>query len=168
PEGVTRIAVDSIFMMPQLGVLSAVDTPAITDSAKRAAVEVFNKDCLIHLGTCIAPVGEGKPGKTCLEVEIDLPGGAPVQRSFAYGDVAVLPFPHGSGKARAVLHPARGFDMGAGPGKEITTEIEGGTAGILVDCRGRRPFKIPEDESERVAWIQRWTAALDAYPALDD
>ena len=41
PEGFTRLAVDSIFMMPQLGVLAEVH--------KAAATEVFKKDCLIHL-----------------------------------------------------------------------------------------------------------------------
>ena len=43
PEGITQLAVDSIFMMPQLGVLSTVHA--------KAAVEVFEKDCLIYLGT---------------------------------------------------------------------------------------------------------------------
>ena len=52
PEGVTRLAVDSIFMMPQLGVL--------TEVCPKAATEVFEKDCLIHLGTCVAPVGKAK------------------------------------------------------------------------------------------------------------
>ena len=49
PEGVTHLAVDSIFMMPQLGVLAQVN--------EAAATQVFERDCLIHLGTCIAPVG---------------------------------------------------------------------------------------------------------------
>ena len=49
-EGVTEIAVDSIFMMPHLGVLSTIH-PA-------AATEVFEKDCLVRLGTCVAPVGQ--------------------------------------------------------------------------------------------------------------
>ncbi|MEM7230344.1 MAG: glutamate mutase L, partial [Planctomycetota bacterium] len=56
PEGFTRLAKDSIFMMPHLGVLADVH-PA-------AAVEVFERDCLIELGTCVAPKGEGKPGAT--------------------------------------------------------------------------------------------------------
>jgi hypothetical protein len=168
PEGVTRVAVDSIFMMPQLGVLSAVDDPALMESAKRAAVDVFNKDCLIHLGTCISPAGAGKPGKVCLEIEIDVPDGAPIHQKFDYGDTAVFPFEWSGKKAKAVLKPSRGFDVGAGPGKELETEIEGGTTGIIVDCRGRRPFPIPEAEAERVAWLDRWTKALDAYPELED
>jgi hypothetical protein len=49
PEGVTELAVDSIFMMPQLGVLSTV--------LPEAATQVFDRDCLIRLGTVVAPGG---------------------------------------------------------------------------------------------------------------
>ena len=48
PEGVTEIAVDSIFMMPQLGVLSSIHP--------EAALEVFERDCLVRLGTSIYPI----------------------------------------------------------------------------------------------------------------
>jgi len=164
PEGVTRIAVDSIFMMPQLGVLSAVETEEIKADAQRAAVEVFNKDCLVHLGTCISPVGAGKPGKTCLEIELDIPGGAPVHQKFTFGDVAMFPFEYGSENATGVLKPSRHFDVGAGPGKPLEVSIEGGVNGIIIDCRGRRPFIVPEDTATRVDWINRWTEALNAYP----
>jgi hypothetical protein len=51
-EGVTEIAVDSIFMMPHLGVLSTIHPDAAT--------EVFEKDCLVRLGTCVATVGAPK------------------------------------------------------------------------------------------------------------
>ena len=64
--------------------------------------------------------------------------------------------------------PARGFDIGAGPGKTVETEIEGGTSGIIVDCRGRQPFVIPESPQERVEWLARWTEALGAYPKVED
>ena len=57
PEGCTLLAKDSIFMMPHLGVLSAVHP--------EAAAQVFERDCLIYLGTCIAAKGLGKEGKPC-------------------------------------------------------------------------------------------------------
>ncbi|RLC57178.1 MAG: methylaspartate mutase, partial [Candidatus Cloacimonadota bacterium] len=38
PEGITRLAVESIFMMPRLGVLAEI--------SEKAATEVFEKDCL--------------------------------------------------------------------------------------------------------------------------
>ena len=66
PEGITQLAVDSIFMMPQLGVLANVTDADFSDEAKKAALEVFQKDCLIRLGTCIAPVGSAKDGELSL------------------------------------------------------------------------------------------------------
>jgi hypothetical protein len=54
PEGITQLAVDSIFMMPQLGILSTIHP--------KAAVEVFEKDCLIRLGTCIARENKSRTG----------------------------------------------------------------------------------------------------------
>src|SRR5207302_11364131 len=62
PEGVTMLAVDSIFMMPQLGILSTVHP--------EAATQVFERDCLIYLGTCIAPIGIGKEGEPCVSITI--------------------------------------------------------------------------------------------------
>src|SRR5690606_7685603 len=62
PEGVTQLAVDSIFMMPQLGVLSTVQP--------EAASVVFDRDCLIRLGTVIAPSGPVKPGSTVCTVRM--------------------------------------------------------------------------------------------------
>ena len=55
PEGITSLAVDSIFMMPQLGAMANIDIKELAEEARIAALEVFEKDCLIRLGTCIAP-----------------------------------------------------------------------------------------------------------------
>ena len=60
PEGITQLAVDSIFMMPQLGVLAHVDKKEFSEDARKAALEVFHKDCLIRLGTCITPYWKSK------------------------------------------------------------------------------------------------------------
>ena len=57
PEGITTLAKDSIFMMPHLGVLAQVHP--------QAAIEVFERDCLIYLGTCVSPKGNGSLGKLC-------------------------------------------------------------------------------------------------------
>src|SRR5574339_663445 len=54
PEGLTQLAVDSIFMAPQLGVLSSVH--------EEAATQVFERDCLVRLGAVLAPIGSAKPG----------------------------------------------------------------------------------------------------------
>jgi len=155
PEGITQLAVDSIFMMPQLGVLATVH--------KQAATEVFTKDCLIRLGTCIAPVGTGKPGKACMKITIAVPGGETVEREVLFGELFVVPAPYGE-PISVIIDPGRGFDVGAGKGKRIETEVPGGTSGIIVDARGRQPFALPEDRSERVRKLQEWNKALDVYP----
>jgi uncharacterized protein (TIGR01319 family) len=148
-EGVTELAVDSIFMMPHLGVLSTVH-PA-------AATEVFEKDCLVHLGTCIAPVG-GKPGKGLLEVSF----GGRTER-LAHGELRLLPLPDGA-RAEAVLAPARGVDVGAGPGKPLRRAIRGGVVGLVLDGRGRRPLAVPAAGPARVAAARSWSRALGLYP----
>ncbi|MCJ7508713.1 MAG: glutamate mutase L [candidate division Zixibacteria bacterium] len=154
PEGITRLAVDSIFMMPQLGVLSTIHP--------KAAKDVFDKDCLIHLGTCIAPVGGGKEGKEILKYKFKLPSGKEEEGVLKYGEMKRILLDVGE-KAEAVLDPLRGFDIGKGKGARIETKISGGVAGIILDGRGR-PFILPTDDKIRVNKLKEWMLALDIYP----
>jgi uncharacterized protein (TIGR01319 family) len=155
PEGITRLAVDSIFMMPQLGVLAEI--------SEKAATEVFEKDCLIYLGCCVAPVGKIKPDKTALTAKIELPNGEVFQEDVKFGEVRLLPCGVGE-TAKATLKPGRGLDIGAGKGQEIKTELHGGVVGIVLDTRGRRPFTLPLEASERVPLLKKWMKEFKAYP----
>ena len=152
PEGLTRLAVDSIFMMPHLGVLSAVD--------EAAAAEVFERDCLIYLGTCVAPVGQGKPGTVCMEYDLALPGGTE-SGELTCGSVSAFPLADDQ-EAELVLRPAKQWDAGAGPGREVTVRVSGGVAGVVLDGRGR-PIKFAEKESDRVAQVLAWNDSLELY-----
>ncbi|RKX69759.1 methylaspartate mutase [candidate division WOR-3 bacterium] len=154
PEGVTQLAVDSIFMMPHLGVLATVH--------ETAATQVFDRDCLIRLGTCIAPRGTGKPGGRCLKLTLKKDGQEILSREFRFGELFVFPLPVGE-KATAIIHPERGFDCGSGSGKLHECEVEGGVVGIIVDTRGR-PFILPEEESKRISALRGWAEAMKAYP----
>ncbi|NUQ00163.1 MAG: glutamate mutase L, partial [Armatimonadetes bacterium] len=108
PEGVTELAVDSIFMMPQLGVLSTV-LPA-------AATEVFDRDCLVPLGTVIAPKGELREGAlatvTCEALGLR-------EHPLTAGRLELLPLPADQ-QAECTIRPARGVEVGAGPGQPVT------------------------------------------------
>ncbi len=154
PEGITHLAVDSIFMMPQLGVLAQVNP--------EAATQVFERDCLIHLGTAIAPVGVAKVGETCLSIEVRIAGNPPVTEDVPYGELRLYSLPLGE-KASLKLQPSRRFDVGAGNGQVVEAEALGGVVGLVVDTRGR-PFEVPTDAQQRVAQLTRWQSALDAYP----
>ncbi len=151
PEGFTELAKDSIFMMPHLGVLASVHP--------EAAMEVFEKDCLIYLGTCIAPRGQGKPGKPCFSYE--LRGAIAERGTVNVGDVKRLPLGHDATCEMSVA-PEKGFDMGAGPGKPVTRAVRGGTVGLILDGRGRS-IEVPAAEADRRATIARWLEALGVY-----
>jgi uncharacterized protein (TIGR01319 family) len=145
PEGVTMLAVDSIFMMPQLGVLSTVHP--------EAAAQVFDRDCLIRLGSCIAPVGQGKEGEPCLTIEYN-----GKSETFKVGEIRVLPMSVGE-TMEAVLKPTRGFDVGAGKGRSREVRLEGGVVGIIVDARGR-PLQLPSDDALRRRKLIEWLIAF--------
>ena len=154
PEAVTHLAVDSIFMMPQLGVLAQVNP--------EAATQVFERDCLIHLGTAIAPIGKGHTGDECLSIEIIGDAIPPTREDIQFGELRCYPLPLGE-KATLKLQPSRRFDLGAGNGNAIETEAMGGVVGLVIDTRGR-PLDIPTDPEQRVAQLTKWHTALDVYP----
>jgi len=159
PEGVTRLAVDSIFMMPQLGVLTEVQP--------RAATEVFEKDCLIHLGTCVAPSGVPKKPGPVMKYTIDLPDGQ-VSGTLNHLEMKLLKLGLDDKglpiKAKAVFEPERNYDMGGGKGNRVEKEVYGGVVGLILDGRGR-PFDLSDlSETDRVRYLKEWIAELDIYP----
>jgi len=155
PEHVTELAVDSIFMMPQLGVLSTVHP--------KAAKEVFEKDCLIRLGSSVAPVGPGKDGVTALRVSLEFQDGRRETLSVPYGYLKLVAVPEGQ-TVKAALSPERGLDVGAGKGREREVTLKGGVVGVIFDCRGRQPFSLPADRERRLSKLTEWNDALDVYP----
>ncbi len=142
PEGVTQLAVDSIFMMPQLGVLSTVQP--------EAAAAVFDRDCLIRLGTVIAPSGTVKPGAIACTVSF---GGETIE--VKAGEIVVRPLAPGE-NLNVEIVPGRGLNVGAGKGRSLSATVKGGVVGFIIDGRGR-PLK---DMAERVAAMRR---AYDAF-----
>tara|TARA_B100001971_G_scaffold8512_1_gene7000 strand:- start:577 stop:1074 length:498 start_codon:yes stop_codon:yes gene_type:complete len=156
PEGITQLAVDSIFMMPQLGILSTIHS--------KAAIEVFEKDCLVHLGTCIAPVGPHKSDNAVLTYECLMPN-EKLEGNLMPGELKVIPVPFEQVEVK--LNPGKGLDVGAGKNEMLTTKVNGGVVGIILDGRGRRPFNLSERSEERVLNLSKWSKAINEYPTLE-
>lgn len=156
PECFTQLAVDSIFMMPHLGVLASTH-PDI-------AAEVFDKDCLVRLGTCIAPSGAGREGRPALRVKMTMPDGRVVDETVNSGDIKRIPL--GVGETATVeAEPQNPLDLGAGKGRKVTGQVvHGGLVGVVLDCRGR-PLVLPDDDRKRSERLVAWIEAMDAYPA---
>ena len=161
PEGITQLAVDSIFMMPQLGVLANIDQKDLSENARKAALEVFNKDCLIRLGTCIAPVGKAKNGDLILSTTLEMSDGSEKQIDLHQGELLAISADYEPIKSK--LKPAKGIDIGAGKNEEISTTLYGGVVGLVFDGRGR-PFNLPNENDKRIDSLNIWSNAMNEYP----
>jgi hypothetical protein len=146
--------VDSIFMMPHLGVLTQVH--------ETAAEEVFVRDCLVNLGTCVSTVNRGKPGAPAFEYTLKGPGGKTRDGALKVGEIALEKLDVGE-TAEVEVRPARGIDAGEGKGHPVLDTVHGGVVGVLFDARGR-PLELPAKEAERKDAVARWSATLDLYP----
>jgi len=161
PEGITELAVDSIFMMPQLGVLANVEKKEFGEESRKAALEVFHKDCLIRLGTCINPVGKSKIGDLLLTAEIIMKDGENINIDLFRNDIILVEAPYQN--IHVILTPSKNMNIGAGNGQEIKTDISGGTVGIIFDGRDR-PIKIPYESEKRLQSLKKWSKAFNEYP----
>ena len=153
PYGFTLLTVDSIFMMPHLGVLSTVH--------EKAATEVFEKDCLIYLGTCIAPVGKEKDNIKILEAEItDLSTNQKYDLTLYSGELKVIPI-----KSKALINIKylhKNFKLSKET-KIETKEVMGGVVGLIFDGRGR-PLTLPKNDTERKEKLTQWFKNINMYP----
>ncbi|MGI6626827.1 MAG: glutamate mutase L [Bacillota bacterium] len=157
PEAETMLAVDSIFMMPQLGILASVHP--------KASMQVFDRDCLVKLGTAIAPSGPNgnvKYGDPCVKVTLDYEG-EKIEESVPFGSIKVIPI-HEDKTVEAVIQPSRQFNAGKGYGHNVETTVHGGVVGVIIDCRGR-PLALPDDVALRNSKLVEWFLAMNMYPA---
>ena len=165
PEGITSLAVDSIFMMPQLGVMANIDKKSIAEEARVAALEVFEKDCLIRLGTCVAPVGNMSKNEVPLKINLEFKNGE--KKSIDLQSDELIRIEVGYEEVKAELIPAKGINVGAGKGEKIDTIIFGGQVGLIFDGRGR-PLDVGSDPKKRISNLKKWASALNEYPELKE
>jgi hypothetical protein len=157
PEGYTFLGVDSIFMMPHLGVLAQVDPTA--------AQQVFDRDCMIYLGSCVAPVGQTKFGDPVMDYNISYDGGRTESGTLRYGELKLISdFPVGM-EASLEAKPAKRFDVGEGNGRPVTRKVRGGVVGLVLDGRGR-PLGLNPDAAARRKQLLSWGAAMNSYADL--
>jgi len=140
--------------MPHLGVLSTV--------YPEAAWNIFDKDCLIRLGSVIAPRGIGKETENVFTIEAEMPEGDTLKEQVKWGEIKRIKLDE-----RQItdirISPTKHFDMGGGAGKEVITKVEGGVVGVILDGRGR-PLSLPEETKERQRKLLEWFKSLDMYP----
>lgn len=158
-EGVTKLFQDSVFMIPHLGVLTTVH--------RKAALEIFEKDCLIRLGTCVGFSGKLKPddyGKEVATLKITMPDGEVLDKQIEYGTIQKIELEEGK-TAEIEGRTSSPFSLTTkeGTDRNFKIKVEGGVVGILIDARGR-PVDLPEDDDARRTKLREWFTNLEAYP----
>ncbi len=151
PEGITQIAVDSIFMMPQLGVLSTFH--------EKAALEVFNKDCLIRLGTCVSPIKNKYKSKLLFKYKVKIDGEI-LSGEISSGEMKLIPA--GLGKHYCKIEVFDNIDIGKGQGVNFEGDIDGGEVGIIFDGRGRE-INFKNNREKRMNQIIDWSVNTNEY-----
>jgi len=137
-EGLTQLAVDSIFMMPHLGVFASVH--------KEAATEIFKHDCLVNLGWSICPVWPKNktPNSSLAKVYLNQQC-----HEIRAGEVGLIETePHKKYKIR--VEPHARIDAGAGSGEAFEREIEAGSCGVIIDGRNR-PIQFCHEPAQNIA-----------------
>ena len=161
PEGITQLAVDSIFMMPQLGVLANIDKDDLKEDASQAALEVFDNDCLIRLGTCISPVGVAKANAKMADLVLTFKDGTTKNIEINEGSLEMMDYPYE--EIKVTINPARGIDVGAGKGESLESVVYGGVVGLIFDGRNR-PITLSKESDKRIESLLNWSKAVDEYP----
>ena len=146
-------------MIPHLGVLSTVHL--------KAALQIFERDCLVRLGTCIAFSGnltEKDYGKTMADLTIKMPKGEVLEKQIEYGTIQRIELEEGK-TAEMEGRASSPFSLSTqtGSGRRFSAKIEGGVVGILIDARGR-PLDLPQDDDTRRKKLHEWFSALQTYP----
>jgi len=154
PVGFTSLVQDSVFMMPHLGVLSTIH-PEI-------ALHIFEKECLVYLGTLIAGAGSSKPGAAAAAVTIEYKDGKKDDFELSYGKIVRIQAPYDA-EVDVRVSPSRDFNFGAGFGKSVEGSVRGGTVGLVFDGRGR-PLYMPDEPGERFSALLDWYSSMDVYP----
>jgi hypothetical protein len=154
PIGFTYIMQDSVFMIPHLGVLSKI--------YKEIALEIFEKECLVPLGTVVAAAGVGTAGEKVADVVVEYSPSEKESYELSFGSIIRIPLSQHK-EATITVNPTRKFDFGAGYGKKMSRRVRGGVVGVVLDGRGRSLY-IPRNREERRKLLLQWFRSMDLYP----
>lgn len=150
PTGLTHLAVDSVFMMPHLGVLSDVE-PDI-------ALGVLDSDCLVPLGPVISAEGRQELGRPAVSVAVRTADGTTGKVVVCWGDIGVVKLPDSS-EVSVEVDALGGATVGGQ--SKVQFRCNRAEVGIMVDARGR-PVELSADPLQRAAQNAKWRTQIGA------
>ncbi len=146
PVGISELQLDPYGVIAALGGVAYLEPLAV--------VQVLETGGLFRLGTAISPLGNTRDSKA-MDVTVRI-GDRTVQRSVPAGGIQVIDLPTGQ-KGRVTIKLSSGLTLNGK--REVTLDVEGGAAGLILDGRGR-PFSPPKDIERRAQVLPRWYGAV--------
>ena len=126
--GITELCVDSIFMMPHLGVFSSIH--------RDAALSIFNSDCIVPVAVSVVPSYlERVKERDLAEVYVEGSLIGTVSRgSVQHIEVRL------NEMVEIEVRPKAAVDVGGGVGISVRRTVNAGMAGFVLDGRGAPLF----------------------------
>ncbi|QPC83481.1 glutamate mutase L [Phototrophicus methaneseepsis] len=159
PSGVTVVKADPHGLIPAIGAVATINA--------EAAAQLLANDDLEHLGTLISLEGKPDPERVAVSMTVITDDGESFKQDLYGGEILLLPVR--VGRAITVrLKAGRGLRIGGS--RTLRQRIHGGSAGILIDARGRA-IDLPADAATRAVQIPKWAAhvaGIDAHTIPDE
>jgi len=152
PRGVTRLQVDSAALIPALGPLARVNP--------EAAVQLLDGSAIEDLGLVVNLSGVPRAGRAVAKVTVRLENGTVEKHEVTGGSLWVYELAQGA-QAEITVRAARGLSIGGK--RSVRIRVTGGTAGFIVDARGR-PLALATDVRTLAAQLSTWYAQATGDP----
>ncbi len=146
PVGVVNLQMDSSALIPALGALARIKPEAV--------VQVLDANGLEDLCTVINLSGSPRKGQAVAQVRITSEAGETQKFTVQGGELWVYPLSLGV-RARVRVSAGRGVSIDGK--RQLRLDVEGGTAGLIIDARGR-PLPLANNLKALAAQIPAWYA----------
>jgi hypothetical protein len=154
PEGVAELFIDALGVWPLLGT-SRYHGQLLTTDLRQS---------LHLLSTVIRPSGSFHKGQRLFRLTMWFDKGRCVELQVRGGEFFRISQTVGE-TLKVELVPEQTIDLGAGPGVPRETQMQGGSQGLLIDCRGRWPLREATEPEEAVN--RRISPMLGKRPVAD-
>ena len=147
PVGVVQLQADANALIPALGALARIKPEAV--------VQVLNATGLENLCTVINLSGNPRKGRNAANVRITIEDGDSQKFTVQGGELWVFPLSIGVKAQVRISVNGRGVSIGGK--RRLKLEVDGGTAGLIIDARGR-PLPLATTLKGLAAQIPAWYA----------
>lgn len=152
-RGIYSVAADQVGLAPAFGAVAVVNP--------EAAAQALESDCLVTWGTVFVPEIAPLTGEpVVLNVKVQPARGGRLEADVKLGSLELIPLGEGE-KAEIELNGTRDVHWrkaANSPGIKnnvFKREVQGGTAGLLIDARGR-PLPVLDNVERQREKIQEW------------